>query len=103
MKSPPASWSSTIGPVALAAGVAARADRAQHPAVGGLDEAQVVEQLAEQGDARHAGHVVLGGLDDDRRDALQRPGDDGVFDLEQRRGSVHLVGAPFLPRNVLCW
>jgi hypothetical protein len=90
------------GPVALPAAVAARADRAQVPAVGDLDQAQVVQQLAEEGDARHSGHVVLGRLDDDRGDPLPRPGHDRVRDLEERRGSLHLAGAP-CPWNCVLW
>ena len=80
--------------VALPAAVAARADRAQVPPVSCLDQPEVVEQFAEQGDAGHRRHVVLGRLDHDRRHPLERPLDDGILDLEQARGSLHLVGAP---------
>lgn len=75
-------------PVALAAAVAARADRAQVLSIGDLDQPQVVEQLPEEGDARHPGHVVLGRLHHHRRHPLPRPRRDRVLDLEQRRGSA---------------
>ena len=56
--------------VALTTGVPARPDRAQVPAIGGVDQAQVVQRLTEQGDARHRRHVVFGRLDCDRRHSL---------------------------------
>ena len=88
------------GPVALAAGVAARSDRAKIPAVCITHQPQAVEQLTEQRDAGHSGHTVLGGLGDDGRHPLPRPRRERVRDLEERCGSLHLVGAPSLGVNV---
>jgi len=61
------------GPVVLAAGVAARSDRAKISAVCLTHQPQAVEQLAPQRDAGHSGHTVLGGLEDDGRHPLPRP------------------------------
>lgn len=78
-------------PVALTAGIAARADGTESAPTGGVDQAQMIGQLTEESDA---GHVVLGRFDDHRCDPLERPADNHVVDLEQRRGTLHLVGAP---------
>jgi hypothetical protein len=53
--------------------VATRADGTEFATIRSLDQPQMVEQLTEQGDAGHTGHVVLGRLDDHRRDALPGP------------------------------
>ncbi len=57
----------------------------------------MVEQLTEQGDAGHAGHIVLGCLDHHWGDPLEGPEDDHVFDVEQRRGTLSLGRCAF------CW
>ena len=84
------------GAVALAARVSTGADRAQVVPVSHLDKAEAIEQLADERDPGHTGHVVLARLHSDRGNPAQRPGDDKVLDLEQRRGSLHRTGAPFL-------
>ncbi|MHB1785685.1 MAG: hypothetical protein ACYCS7_05975 [Acidimicrobiales bacterium] len=48
------------------------------PAVGDLDESQVIEQLTEQGDAGNTSHVVLGRLDHHRCNTLERPCNDTI-------------------------
>jgi hypothetical protein len=93
--------------VALTAAVATRADRAQTPAICDLHEAQMIEQFAEEGDACHPGHVVLGGLHHHRRHPMPGPCGNRVLDLEQSRGILHLVSAPCpedecgIPTNIL--
>jgi len=81
------------GAVALAARVAAGADRTEVAPVGHLDKAEAIEQLAEERDAGHAGQIGLARL---HGDPTQRPDDDTVLDLEERRGSPHRTGAPLL-------
>ena len=84
------------GAVALAARVATGADRAQVVTICHLDNTEAIEQLADERDPGHSGDVVLARLHGDRGDPNKRPGDDTVLDLEQRRGSLHRTGAPFL-------
>ena len=84
------------GAVALAAGVAAGADRAQHPTVGFSGEAEAVEELTPQRDSGDAGEIVLSGGDHRMGDLTPWSDDDLVRDLEQGRGSLHRTGAPLL-------
>jgi hypothetical protein len=80
--------------VALTAGVATRTDRTEPKPIGCLNQSPMVEQLAEQRNAGHAGHIVLGRLDDHGRNPPEGPRYDHVIDLEQCRGTLHLAGAP---------
>ena len=82
------------GPVALTAGVATRADRAQRATIALADQAQVIEQLSPQRDAGHPGHRVLARLDRRAGDGREGAGADLVVELERQRSNVHLSGAP---------
>ncbi len=70
------------GAVAIAARVVARSDRTELPPVSHLDKREAIEQLAKERDAGDPGPVVLGRRHGDRGDPTERPGNDGVLDLE---------------------
>ena len=86
-------------PVALAARVAARPDRAQPPSIGHIHHVQAIQQRAPQRGTGHTGHVLI-------RDRHPHPSrlpagsSDDLSGLEQRRGSVHPSGAPLADRFV---
>ena len=83
--------------VALAAGVSTRADRPEIVRIGGLDETEAIEKLAEQRQTGDSGDVVLARLDGNGCHPACGPrrGDGDVLDRERERSSLHLVGAPF--------